>query len=158
MASPKLTAEQAAKQKKALKAFHANKEKPTSAKAPNRPQVPRALKEMNTAVTAMVPKALEVLKKTLEGDLQVSKTQSDMAKYITNLAASNAKAELDFKLQSVKYAVDLAKAQAAGAVPVVDQQEVAKEAASKGQHIRPILEDFPYDESWDEEVQEDLDE
>ena len=150
MPSKKLTEEQAAKQKEALKAFHANKDKPTSAKAPNRPQVPRAIKDMNNAVTAMVPKALEVLKKTLEGDKSVDKTQSDMAKYVTNLAKSQAEAELNYKLQSVKYAVDLAKAQAAGAVETKTIKEKVEEFGSP----RLVIPD----EWTDEEDEDDSDE
>lgn len=65
MPSPKLTAEQAAKQKEALKKFHADKNKPTSADIPRNSKVTTVRRKLSE----LTEPSAELIKQLIEGGL-----------------------------------------------------------------------------------------
>lgn len=66
MASKKLTPEQAIKQKEALKKFHADKAKPTSAGAPKEP---RLINDVRRKFTELNEPSMDIISKAIKGEL-----------------------------------------------------------------------------------------
>jgi hypothetical protein len=113
---------------------------------------------MYERISSMVPKALDVLEDSLKGK-EVDKQQYDSAKFIVNTERAVNKDKIEHEAALLRYKVDMEKAKALGAIPKEDPQEVARELASKGEHIKPIGQHFEYEPEWDEEVSlEDKDE
>lgn len=152
MASSKLNAEQAAKQKVALKEFHEkvkSGEAPTSAKASLRPRKNKSLKTLSERMSDMLPKALDLIEDVLDGK-EVDKQKADMAKYVANNAVTLTKAQIEYESSILKFKVDMAKAQEANIVPKEDPQAVAKDLASRGAHIRlEVPEEYEEDDEYD---------
>lgn len=106
MPSPKLTKGQAAKQKKATEDFHANPNKPTSAGSV---RVPRSLANIDTRLSAMVDKALDIMDKVIAGD-DIPRSQIDAAKWVIPQARDMKKVILDNRLQKLKLQIEELKA------------------------------------------------
>ena len=66
MASKKLNPEQAIKQKEALKKFHADKDKPTSAGAPKEP---RMINDVRRKFTELNEPSMQIISKAIKGEL-----------------------------------------------------------------------------------------
>ncbi len=143
-----ISPEQKDKQKAALKEFHEKGktgEVPTSSKAHTRPRKNKALYEQADRIRPMVPKAWDVLEDVLNGK-EVDKQRYDVAKYTINTDRSITKDIVDHEAKLLQHKVDMEKAKALGAIPKEDPQEVARELASKGEHIKKL--DIPT--SWEE--------
>lgn len=146
----KLTAEQQARHKAALAKHHEDGKKGlanTSAGVP-RPRKNKSLKELSDRMSKMLPKALDIIEDVLDGK-DVDKQSADMAKYVANNAVTLTKAQIQEEADLLKFKVDMAKAQEANIVPKEDAQEVARELAEQGKHIRPVF-SLEMDEDEDE--------
>jgi len=146
-----ITEAQREAQKAKLKEFH---EKGKQGQAPTsagtvRPRKNKALAAMYERISSMVPKALDVLEDSLTGK-EVDKQQYDSAKFIVNTERAVNKDKIEHEAALLRYKVDMEKAKAANLIPREDPQEVAREMASKGEHIRKL--DIP--ESWEEDEDE----
>lgn len=128
MPAGQLTPEQRARQKAAL-AKHAQDVRDGKAKSSaGFPRFPKnkSLKSLSDRMSAMLPKALDIIEDVLDGK-EVDKQAADMAKYVANNAVNLTKAQMQEESDILKFKVDLAKAQVAGIVPKEDPQEIAKE-------------------------------
>lgn len=146
-----LTPEQRAKQKQALQQHHEDGKvgKANTSAGAFKSRKNRSLKTLAERMSAMLPKALDVIEAVLDGK-EVDRQQADIAKYVANHAVTLTKAQLQEEADILKYKVDMAKAQEANIVPKEDPQEAARLLASKGQHIKKL--DIPT--SW-EEIEDD---
>ena len=147
-----ISPEQKDKQKAALKEFH-EKGKTGEAKTSAgtvRPRKNKSLKTLADRMSDMLPKSLDIIEDVLDGK-PVEKTSADMAKYVANNAVTLTKAQIEHESALLKYKVDMEKAKAANVIPREDPQEIAREMASKGEHIKKL--DIPT--SW-EEIEDDL--
>jgi hypothetical protein len=103
MASKKLTPEQAIKQKEALKKFHADKNKPTSAGAPRESKL---INDVRRKFTELTDPSMDIISKAVRGDLTPEKsiwkgTPEDRQKVLdTNPSASFEFITLDNGLQA----------------------------------------------------------
>jgi hypothetical protein len=100
----------------------------------------------------MLPKALDIIENVLDGK-DIDKQKADMAKYVANNAVTLTKAQIEHESAILKYKVDMAKAQNDNLIPKENPQEVAKELAAKGEHIRPLshlegVDHFPEEEEF----------
>ena len=152
-----ISPEQKDKQKAALKEFH---EKGKQGQAPTsagtvRPRKNKSLKTLADRMSDMLPKALDIIEDVLEGK-DVDKSKADMAKYVANNAVTLTKAQIEHESALLKYKVDMEKAKAANVIPREDPQEVAREMASKGEHIQAVnplshlesVDEFPEEEEF----------
>ncbi len=165
-----ITEEQKAKQKAKLKEHH---EKGKTGEANTsagtvRPRKNRSLKTLADRMSDMLPKALDIIENVLDGK-EVDKSKADMAKYVANNAVTLTKAQIEHESALLKYKVDMEKAKAANVIPREDPQEVAKELASRNEHIsvvKPLshlenVNNFPEEDEFilsDKEHDEDEDE
>lgn len=144
-------------QKAALKEFH-EKGKTGEAKTSAgtvRPRKNKALAAMYERISSMVPKALDVLEDSLKGK-EVDKQQYDSAKFIVNTERAVNKDKIEHEAALLRYKVDMEKAKAANLIPREDPQEVAREMASKGEHIQAVnplshleeVDEFPEEEEF----------
>lgn len=134
-----LTEQQREAQKAKLKEFH-EKGKTGEAKTSAgtvRPRKNRSLKTLADRMSDMLPTALNIIEDVLEGKV-VDKNKADMAKYVANNAVTLTKAQIEHESALLKYKVDMEKAKAANVIPREDPQEVAREMASKGEHIQAV--------------------
>lgn len=141
-----LTEQQREAQKAKLKEFHEKGktgEAKTSADTP-RPRKNKSLKTLSDRMAAMLPKALDIIENVIDGK-EVDKQKVDVAKYVANHAVTLTKAQLQEEADILKYKVDLEKAKAANVIPREDPQEVAREAAASGTHIKLFTLDLPED-------------
>lgn len=153
MPQGKLTPEQKAKQKAKLAEFHAAGKE---GKAPTsggtfRPRKNKSLKTLADKMSEMLPTALGIIQDVLDGK-EVEKTRAEMAKYVANNAVTLTKAQMQEDADILKLKVDYAKAQEANIIAKEDPQQVARELAAKGSHVKPVGEHFEYDPEWDEDV------
>lgn len=153
----KITAEQRAKQKEALAKFHQDGREGkanTSANVP-RPRKNKSLKELSDRMSKMLPKALDIIENVLDGK-DVDKQSADMAKYVANNAVTLTKAQIQEEADLLKFKVDMAKAQEANIVPKEDAQEVARELAKTGDHVKSLNRfSMEFNEDEYEEVEDD---
>lgn len=134
-----LTEQQKADQKAKLREFH-EKGKTGEAKTSagtTRPRKNKSLLALHERIGLMVPKALTVLEDVLDGKV-VDKQQYDSAKYVVNTERAVNKDKMEHDASLLRYKVDMEKAKAANLIPREDPQEVARELASKGEHIQAV--------------------
>jgi hypothetical protein len=149
-----ISPEQKDKQKAALKEFHEKGKTGEAKTSANtiRPRKNKSLYEQAERIKPMVPKAWNVLEAVLDGK-EMDKQRYDVAKYTINTDRSITKDIVDHEAKLLQHKVDMEKAKALGAIPKEDPQEVAREAAASGNHIKLFTLDLP--EDYEEEETED---
>jgi urease alpha subunit len=149
-----ITEEQKAKRLAGLKDHHAKGKTGEANTSANtvRPRKNKALVAMYERISSMVPKALNVLEDSLDGK-DVDKQQYDTAKFIVNTERAVNKDKIEHEAALLRYKVDMEKAKTLGAIPKEDPQQVARDAAAKGQHLTLFTLELP--EDYEEEEIED---
>ena len=144
MPSPKITPEQAAKQKAALQEMHRQiKDGTINIKNPNR--------KLSLCMKDMQPKAIEIILASLEGGekaAKISKSQLDSAWKVVNSIQQTAKSESEIKIKKLQAKLALKQAQDQGVVKS-SREQVQEQYEAKG--LQPVSSAWEYEEEWDEE-------
>ena len=140
MPSPKITPEQAAKQKAALQEMHRQKKDGSLNRTnPNR--------KLSLCMKDMQPKAIELIEKSLNGEA-VGKAQLDSAWKVVNSIQQTAKSESEIKIKKLQAKLALKQAQDQGVVKS-SREQVQEQYEAKG--LQPVSSAWDYQEEWDED-------
>ncbi len=122
------------------------------------PSAYREMMELEPAVydedDNLVKAALEV--RVLVTYVPVSKDKIEIAKWVITQDIALKKAAEESKLRKLEAAMKHKKAQDEGVIPKEDPQQAARDAAAKGEHLRPLasledVDEFPEEDEFQDE-------
>ena len=142
--------ENKAKRNKALKDFHSNPDKPTSATVPREG---RAMGNLARSLSDMMEVSLANIKKVVQGDAKITKSQADMSRWVVTQQIATKKAAQEERLRKLELLAKEKSAKDSGLVRDRTAAELAAEFRSaNGASLVSVKDSVTaYDPSWDEE-------